>query len=302
MNGYMNKSYIDCKLCPRECGVDRTKSVGVCKSKSQPRVARAALHFWEEPCISGQSGSGAVFFSGCQLGCVFCQNENISHNCDGLDISVGRLTEIFLELQTQGANNINLVSATQFVPDVISAINSAKKQGLKIPVVYNSSGYEKIETLKMLEGTVDIYLPDFKYMSENLSKEYSFVSDYPCVAKLAIDEMFRQVKKTEFCGDLLKRGMIVRHLVLPGCVDDSKRVIEYLYNRYGDGIWLSIMNQYTPKTELTGELKRKLTDEEYNEVLEFAETIGVTKAYIQEGETADESFIPPFDYKGVNSI
>lgn len=295
----MNEKYINCKLCPRACGVDRSNKKGFCKMGAEPKVARASLHFWEEPCISGVKGSGTVFFSGCQLGCVFCQNETISHLGDGLEISAKRLSEIFLELQQKGANNINLVSPTQFVPDVVMALDTAKRDGLSIPVVYNSGGYESVDTLKMLDGLVDIYLPDFKYMSKDLAKKYSYAKNYPDVAKCAIAEMYSQVGKNRFSDDLLKRGMIVRHLVLPGCVEDSKKVIKYLYETYGDNIWLSIMNQYTPKSGLPDELSRKLYDAEYEEILDFAEDLGINNAFIQEGGTADESFIPPFNYEGV---
>ena len=283
MNGYMQTDYISCTLCPRNCRVDRRTHKGYCGMGDTVRVARAALHFWEEPCISGESGSGTVFFSGCQLGCVFCQNRGISHGGDGLDITSGRLADIFSELEEKGANNINLVSATQFVPDVIKALEIARKRGMTLPIVYNSGGYESIETLKMLDGYIDIYLPDFKYMSEQNARKYSKAVDYPKFAKEAIAEMYSQVGKNVFKNGIMVSGMIVRHLVLPGETEDSKRVIKYLHDTYGQNIWLSIMNQYTPSDGLFGELSRKLSDEEYEEILDFAENIGVENAFIQEG-------------------
>lgn len=263
------------------------------------RVARAALHFWEEPCLSGDTGSGAVFFSGCQLGCVYCQNKSISHDTDGIDIDVKRLADIFLELQEKGANNINLVSPTQFVPDIIKAIENARKHNMVLPVVYNSGGYENIETIKMLDGYIDIYLPDFKYMSSGLSKKYSLAADYPERAKEAINEMYLQAGKNIFDSDIMTKGMIVRHLVLPGEIENSKSIIKYLHDTYEENIWISIMNQYTPMPGMKGKLSRTLTQAEYDEVIDYAVDIGVENAFIQEGETAKESFIPLFNYEGV---
>jgi putative pyruvate formate lyase activating enzyme len=302
------------------------------------RVARAALHFWEEPCISGTAGSGAVFFSGCNLGCVFCQNYAISRGHVGKNITVQRLSDIFLELQGKGANNINLVTAGHFLPVVIDALEDAKNRGLSIPIVYNTSSYEKVEAIRDLDGLVDIYLPDLKYVSSRLSGDFSKAPDYFEVASKAIEEMVRQTGEPEFfvkkkaslnqqmslwesedvmdaatyneCADdlmgegrevLMKRGTIVRHLLLPGCTEDSKAVVKYLYETYGDSIFISIMNQYTPMPQVAGHplLSRKVTDDEYNEVLDYAIDSGIENAFMQEGDVAEESFIPDFDCEGL---
>ena len=298
----MDTTYV-CNLCPRECNADRgLGKIGFCKVPNHIKVARAALHFWEEPCISGEEGSGTVFFSGCNLRCVYCQNREIAEGVYGKEITVDRLAAIFLELQEKGANNINLVTPSHYVPEIIKALDLAKKQGLSIPVVYNSSAYEKVDTLRKLEGYVEIYLPDFKYMDETLSRRYSNAPDYSNIAKKAIAEMFRQVGKPEFNEKgLLQKGMVVRHLVLPQCMTDSKKIIEYLYTNYGDDIYISIMNQYTPLPGLEGypEINRKLTEEEYEEVVDFAVELGLENGFIQEGDVADESFIPKFDGQGV---
>ena len=295
-----------CDLCPRKCLVDRKKGEkGICGQTENLKVARAALHFWEEPCISGDAGSGAVFFSGCPLHCVFCQNENIANGTVGKEISLERLVDIFLELQEKGANNINLVTPGHFVPQIVKALDQAKKEGLTLPVVYNTSSYETVDTIKMLEGYVDIYLPDFKYMSPVLSKKYSHAPDYAQVAKAAIAEMVRQTGKAVFVnGDednLILRGTIVRHLTLPGCMEDSMQILKYLHETYGDTIYISIMNQFTPLSNLEKypELNRKITDEEYEALVDYAIEIGIENGFIQEGDTAEESFIPAFDCEGV---
>lgn len=322
-----------CNLCPRNCGVGR-----FCGKGEKLKVARAALHFWEEPCISGTAGSGAVFFSGCNLKCIFCQNEKIRDGLVGKEITEERLSDIFLKLQDKGANNINLVTAGHFLPKVIEALEDAKNRGLEIPIVYNTSSYEKVEAIRELDGLVDIYLPDLKYVSSRLSGDFSKAADYFEVATRAIEEMVRQTGELEFyikknasldqqlglwesedlmdaatyneCADelmdegkevLMKKGTIVRHLLLPGCAEDSKAVIRYLYDTYGDGIFISIMNQYTPMPQVAGHpsLARKVTDTEYNEVLDFALDLGVENAFMQEGDVAKESFIPDFDCEGV---
>ena len=292
-----------CKLCPRECGADRAHGkLGYCGMPMEPYAARAALHYWEEPCISGTEGSGAVFFSGCTLRCVFCQNHEIAAGKAGRKVSRERLAEIFLELQEQGANNINLVTAGHFLPAVISALESAKVQGLSVPVVYNTGGYEKPDTLKMLEGLVDIWLPDHKYRSHGLAKRYSNAPDYPERAAEALCEMVRQAGKPIFDGrGMMKKGVIVRHLVLPGCISDSKDVLEYLWDHFGNGIYVSIMSQYTPlpHVEACPELNRRVTEEEYEEVVDYARFLGMEQVYIQEGECAEESFIPAFDDRGI---
>ena len=295
-----------CDLCPRKCLVDRKKGEkGICGQTENLKVARAALHFWEEPCISGDAGSGAVFFSGCPLHCVFCQNENIANGTVGKEISLERLVDIFLELQEKGANNINLVTPGHFVPQIVKALDQARREGLTLPVVYNTSSYETVDTIKMLEGYVDIYLPDFKYMSPVLSKKYSHAPDYAQVAKAAIAEMVRQTGKAVFVnGDednLILRGTIVRHLTLPGCMEDSMQILKYLHETYGDTIYISIMNQFTPLSNLEKypELNRKITDEEYETLVDYAIEIGIENGFIQEGDTAEESFIPAFDCEGV---
>lgn len=294
---------LGCRLCPRECGADREHGqLGFCRMPMEPYAARAALHYWEEPCISGKEGSGAVFFSGCTLRCVFCQNQEISEGRSGKPVSEGRLSEIFLELQEQGANNINLVTAGHFLPTVIPALQCAKKQGLAIPVVYNTGGYEKPDTLKRLEGLVDIWLPDHKYRSRELAKRYSHAADYPERAAEALCEMVRQAGMPVLDErGMMKKGVIVRHLVLPGCVSDSKDVLEYLWDHYGNQIYVSIMSQYTPLPHVAvyPELNRKITEQEYEEVVDYALFLGMEQVYIQEGECAEASFIPPFDYEGI---
>lgn len=293
----------DCHLCPRNCGVDRLAGQkGFCGVDAGIMVARAALHMWEEPCISGKEGSGAVFFSGCSLGCVFCQNRTISKGQSGKVITVERLAKLFLDLQGQKANNINLVTAGHFLPQVREALILAKEQGLTIPVVYNSSGYEKAEMLRYLDGLVDIYLPDLKYLEADLAGKYSHAKDYPEVAMKALEEMVRQVRTPEFDErGMMKKGVIVRHLLLPGHVRNSKKVLEYLYGTYGDQIYISLMNQYTPMPAMKDDpqLSRKVTDREYDRLLDHAISLGVTNCFIQEGETAKESFIPEFNGEGV---
>lgn len=292
-----------CRLCPRECGVNRLEGkIGFCGVDAEVMVARAALHMWEEPCISGKEGSGAVFFSGCSLGCGFCQNRRISRGQSGKKITIEHLVEIFLNLQEQNANNINLVTAGQFLPQVAEALERAREQGLHIPVVYNSSGYEKAEMLKMLDGLVDIYLPDFKYMDSELAGKYSHAKDYPQVAKAVLEEMVRQVGTPEFDSrGMMKHGVIVRHLLLPGHVKDSKNVLRYLYETYGDKIYISMMNQYTPMPAMKDDpqLSRKVTEREYERLIDYAISLGLNNGFIQEGETAKDSFIPEFDGEGV---
>jgi len=293
----------DCVLCPRECHVDRISGkIGYCKASDKLVVARAALHMWEEPCISGKEGSGTVFFSGCALGCVYCQNRSISKGLSGKIITIERLAEIFLELQDKGANNINLVTPSHYVPHIIEALNISRKRGLTLPIVYNCSGYEKVETLRLLEGYVDVYLPDFKYMSDEPAMKYSNCKNYFPVAAAAIAEMVRQIKEIRFDErGIMQKGVLVRHLTLPGYLEDSKRIIKYLYETYGDRIYISIMNQYTPiiKNMKYPELSRKITEEEYEELVDFAIEIGLENGFIQEGDTALESFIPEFNGEGV---
>lgn len=300
---HLDRTMTNCKLCPRECGVNRQQGQrGRCRVDARIRVARAALHMWEEPCISGKEGSGTVFFVGCSLGCVYCQNREISGGRSGREISQERLADIFLELEDQGANNINLVTAGHYVPQVVSALEKAKDRGLHVPVVYNSSGYEKTETLKWLEGLVDVYLPDFKYMDPALAGQYSGAPDYPAVAEHAIREMVRQRSRAEFNErGIMTAGVIVRHLLLPGHVKEGKRILEYLHREYGEQIYISMMNQYTPGAAVSEDslLHRRVTKREYGRLLDFAQEIGITQGFYQEGETAKESFIPAFDCQGV---
>lgn len=295
----------DCTLCPRECHVDRNAGkIGYCGQTAKLTAARAALHFWEEPCLSGTNGSGAVFFSGCNLRCVYCQNHEIAQGLAGLEISTERLSAIFLDLQEKGAHNINLVTPAHFVPQIITALKKAKKQGLSIPVIYNTSAYEKVETLRMLEGLIDIYLPDLKYRDASLSEGYSHASDYFETATAAISEMVRQVGAPVFSGgenSLMQRGVIVRHLLLPGCGRDSRQILRYLRDTYKNDIYVSIMNQYTPLSQVADipALNRRVSDKAYERILNYAIRIGIENGFIQEGETASESFIPAFDYEGI---
>ena len=277
-----------CNLCPRGCKVNRNLGErGVCGETNEIRVARASLHLWEEPPISGERGSGTVFFSGCPLHCVFCQNHNISDGTNGKVVTIDELATIFLHLQDMGAENINLVTPTHFVPGIRAALIKAKGEGLTLQVVYNTSSYESVETLKLLSGLVDIYLPDLKYKSSELSKKYSHVADYFEVATAAISEMVKQVGP---------KNVIIRHLVLPNCIDDSKAVIKYINETYGNDIFISIMSQYTPLPFVKEpELQRRITVEEYDEVVDFAADLGITNAFVQEGEAAEESFIPDFE-------
>lgn len=289
-----------CRLCPRRCGAARTKGdTGFCGAGNALRVARAALHFWEEPPISGTRGSGAVFFSHCPLKCVYCQNFSISTGGDGLVISVDRLVDIFFELAAAGAHNINLVSPTQYTEEIISAITMAKARGFCLPFVWNTGGYECADTLRRLDGLVDIYLTDFKYMSPSLAERFSAAPDYPQYAREALCEMLRRQPKCEYDGDgLLRRGVIVRHLVLPGCTEDTKDILDYLSDFRGAR--LSLMGQFTPQpTCAHPQLLRPLTEEEYADVIGYAELLGLTDAFIQERGSASESFIPQFDYTGV---
>lgn len=298
----MNK-YEDCLLCPRKCGINRsTGQTGVCGVSSEIKVARAALHYWEEPCISGKRGSGAVFFSGCSLHCVFCQNREISDGKAGKVISKERLSDIFMELAVKGANNINLVTPGQYIPDIVWAVNDAKSRGMKLPIIYNTSGYENVTELKLLEGIVDVYLPDFKYMDSTLSARYSRAKDYPDVAKQALSEMVRQQPDVviDDATGLIQKGVIVRQLLLPGHVNDAKAVLKYLYDTYHDHVYISMMSQFTPiALKDYPEINRTVTRREYERLVDYALKIGITNAFIQEGDVAKDSFIPAFDCEGV---
>ena len=291
-----------CRLCPRQCNADREHARGACGCGAELMVARAALHMWEEPCISGSRGSGAVFFSGCPLHCIYCQNRDISNGKAGRIIEKERLSEIFLKLQAKGAANINLVTPGHYAPAVVWAVRDAKENGLTLPVICNTGGYETLETLRILSEAVDVWLPDLKYLNPDTAERFSHAPDYPDRAKAAIDFMVKHAGTlvTDANG-YVKKGVIVRHLVLPGHVEEAKDVIRYLHETYGDAVWLSIMNQYTPpKQELPyRELNRRLTTYEYEKTVDLALSLGVENAYIQEGGTAKESFIPAFDGEGV---
>lgn len=299
----------NCNLCPRQCNIDRSAGRGFCNANENVFLARAALHFFEEPSISGSEGSGAVFFGGCNLRCVFCQNERISRGLTGKEVSVEKLAQIFLSLESQGANNINLVTPSHYVYAIKDALILAKEAGLKIPIVYNTSAYELPETLKMLEGLIDIYLPDFKYFDDSLAVKYSNAPGYAETAKAAIAEMFRQVKTPVFDDrGIMQKGVIVRHLLLPLGVNNAKKIVSYLHETYGDSIYISLMNQYTPLDtpsmakvrDKYPELFRRVTKREYERLLDHVLSLNIVNAYFQEGDTAKESFIPDFDLTGID--
>lgn len=288
----------NCNLCPRNCSVNRNNGeVGFCNAGSEITIAKYYLHKWEEPCITGKNGSGTIFFSYCNLKCIFCQNYKISTLNYGIEISIEKFSDICLELQYKGATNINLVTPTHYVPLIVDGINLAKKRGLCIPIVYNSSGYENVDIIKMLDGIIDIYLPDFKYYSDEYALKYSKCKNYFKYASLAIDEMYKQKSRCIFDkdGNMLS-GVIVRHLLLPGMEEDSKKILKYLYNKYKNNIYISIMNQYTPVRKCKyDELNSKISDDIYNDVIDYAWDIGIRNAFIQEEGTQSESFIPNFN-------
>ena len=290
-----------CNLCPRKCNVDRKNQLGLCGAATTIKIARAALHFWEEPCISGEKGSGTIFFSHCSLQCVFCQNYRLSHDHPlGEEITISQFADICLDLQEQGANNINLVTPTHYVPWIVEGIKLAKKRGLHLPIVYNTSAYESVETIRMLDGIVDIYLPDLKYFDDQYGILYSHAPNYFFYATEAIKEMVKQVGEPIFNEQgILQRGVIVRHLCLPGLKEDSKKVLHYLYTTYHNQIYISIMNQYTPIRHFKrfSNLNQTLLEDDYDEIIDYALDIGITQAYQQEGETQLESFIPEFKNK-----
>lgn len=291
-----------CNLCPRNCNVNRNNNeIGYCGASNQMVIAKAYLHMWEEPCISGSVGSGTIFFSYCSLRCIFCQNYDISTLHKGNIVSINRLKEICLELQEKGALNINLVTPTHYVPLIVEALKLAKKEGLTIPIIYNTSSYENISTIKQLEGIVDVYLPDLKYYNDEYGIKYSNCNNYFKYASSAIEEMYKQVGKCVFDNNgIIKKGVIVRHLMLPDNIEDSKNIINYLYDKYKDNICISIMNQYTPLRKLEyGNLNRKVSNDEYDDLIDYAYDLGIRNAYIQEGETQKESFIPDFDNEGI---
>ncbi len=287
-----------CMCCPRRCGAVRSRERGRCGETDTIRIARAAPHMWEEPPISGQNGSGTVFFSGCSLRCIFCQNHEIAVSYIGRDVSAEELTKIMLRLQSDGVHNINLVTASHFTVQLAPVLRRAKQSGLHIPILWNSSGYELPETLRLLDGLIDIYLPDFKYLNAKTAAEYSSAPDYPETAKAALAEMVRQCGAPRLDPEtgLMQRGVQVRHLVLPGHAQESRQALWYLYQTYGNGIGYSIMNQYTPMPQMREHplLSRRVTAQEYGHVVQYAQQIGIENAFTQEGESACESFIPEF--------
>lgn len=292
-----------CNLCIRNCKVNRNQNVmGVCKTYNKIKIARADLHFWEEPCISGENGSGAVFFSNCNLKCVFCQNSKISQNGYGKEITIERLSEIFLELQHKGANNINLVTPTHYVPMIIEAIKIAKANGLILPIVYNTNSIDNIDTIKLLEGYIDIYLPDFKYFNDKYSLKYSKVNNYSKNAIEIISEMVRQVGTPVFDDNgIMKKGVIVRHLMLPGLLFDSKKILDLIYNTFEDKVYISLMNQYTPLYNAKDypEINKSINPKVYDSLINYALSIGVKNGFIQDAGTDTEDFVPDFNNKGV---
>ena len=292
--------YDTCQLCAHRCRINRNISRGRCGVGSDLYVSRAALHHWEEPPISGTRGSGTIFFSGCSLGCVYCQNREISRCASGIEISTDRLCEIMLELQDQGAHNVNLVTPTHYVPTIAEAIRGARSRGLSIPIVYNTSSYDTVQTLEHMRGLVDIYLPDLKYYRSETAEKLSHAGDYPTVAREAIAEMYRQVGEPAFDADgIMRKGVIVRILLLPGHLAEAKLSLKYLLDTYGNNIYVSLMSQYTPMGDMPSPLDRRVSAAEYRELVEYAEKNGLENGFVQDGSAAEESFVPPFDSTGV---
>ncbi len=295
-----NISYHNCRLCARECGVNRELGeLGYCRASTVPVIARAALHAWEEPIISGDGGSGTIFFSHCSLGCIYCQNGTISHGSVGEEVSLSRIADIMLRLEREGAHNINFVTPTHYAPSVIEAVRCARERGLALPIVYNTASYDSVETIRALSGTVDIYLPDLKYYRAKTAGDLSFAANYREAALLAIDEMVRQQPEPVITGGIMKRGVIVRILLLPGHVAEGKLNLKYIYERYGDNIYVSLMSQYTPMPDIKPPLNRRVTRAEYNELLSYAAELGITRAFAQEISSSAEQYIPDFDLTGI---
>lgn len=287
-----------CNICPLKCGVNRNKYSGRCGASKNIKIALASLHYFEEPCISGENGSGTVFFSNCNLKCVYCQNYKISHLGFGKKISVSHLADIFLSQQKRGANNINLVTPTMYVPHIISAIKLAKQKGLNIPIIYNSSGYESIDTIKSLNGYIDVYLPDFKYYFSDIAKKYSNVENYFEIASSAILEMYKQVGDPVFNENgLIKRGMIIRHMILPNNVENSRMVLKWIKENLSNKVYISVMAQYFPTYKACEypEINRKITKEELELVWEYASSLGFENGFIQELGEHEEEYVPNFD-------
>ncbi|WP_035149923.1 radical SAM protein [Clostridium tetanomorphum] len=292
-----------CELCPRNCRVNRLNNeLGFCKSGKNILIALASLHHWEEPCISGTNGSGTIFFSNCNLNCVFCQNHQISQESVGKEISIEKLSQIFLTQQNKGAHNINLVTPSHYVPQIIDALKIAKKTGLKIPIVYNTNSYENLSTIKALNGYIDVYLPDLKYYNNTYSEKYSGVKNYFQYASKAIEEMVKQVGSPNFNKDgIMTKGVIIRHMMLPGLLFDSKKIIDYIYTTFKDSVYISIMNQYTPLNKSINypEINKPVNPKHYDTFIDYCLSLGIKNAFIQEEGTVKESFIPKFDLKGI---
>lgn len=287
-----------CSICPLKCGVNRNKYSGRCGASKNIKIALASLHYFEEPCISGKNGSGTVFFSNCNLKCVYCQNYKISHLGFGKEISISHLADIFLSQQERGANNINLVTPTMYVPHIISAIKIARSKGLSIPIIYNSSGYESIDTIKSLSGYIDVYLPDFKYYFSDIAKKYSNVENYFEIASSAILEMYKQVGDPVFDSNgIIKRGMIIRHMILPNNVENSKMVLKWINDNLSNKVYISVMAQYFPTYKACEypEINRKITAEELDLVWDYASSLGFENGFIQELGEHEEEYVPDFD-------
>ena len=289
-----------CNLCPRNCLVNRYEKKGFCNANEKIKVALAKPFYYEEPPISGTKGSGTIFFSSCNLKCLFCQNEQISQKCFGKEISITTLANIMLDLQEKKVHNINLVTPTMYIPQIAKAIKKAKNLGLTIPIVYNSNAYENPLALKLLDGLIDIYLPDFKYYNDSYAIKYSKAPNYSKSAMMAIKEMYRQVGNPLFDDNgIMQKGVIVRHLMLPGLKEDTKKILSYLYQEYHDNIFISIMNQYTPMGNIPDEINKKVDEVDYDEIIDYALDIGINNAFCQTGGTVSESFIPSFNLEGI---
>lgn len=293
----------NCNLCERKCGVNRIEGqLGACAATSRIKVAKAYLHLWEEPPVSVGNGSGTVFFSHCNLKCVFCQNHEISQDFKGKFISIERLSEVFLELQDKGASNINLVTPTHYVPQIREAIEISKGNGLTLPIVYNTNGYDSLETIKSLDGLIDVYLPDFKYFNDKYAIRYSKAPNYENNIITILKEMIRQVGNPIFdSDDRILKGVIIRHLMLPGLLFDSKKIIDKIYNTFEDKVYISIMNQYTPMNDLDNfpEINKFLNPKHYDSLIEYASLIGVSKGFVQDSGTNKTSYIPNFNFEGI---
>jgi putative pyruvate formate lyase activating enzyme len=298
----MFESLKSCRLCPRNCGVNRLDGQsGFCNSGCGIKIAKVSLHHWEEPCISGTNGSGTVFFSNCNLRCVFCQNHKISQESVGKMVSIEELSHIFLEQQKRGAHNINLVTPTHYVPQIIEALRISKQNGLTIPILYNTNSYEDRDTIKSLKGHIDVYLADLKYYKNEYAEKYSNARDYFYYASNAIDEMFNQTGEVKFDSNgMIKNGLIVRHLMLPGLLFDSKKIIDHIYSSYGDAVFISLMNQYTPlyNSIIYPEINKKLKPKHYDSIIEYCLGLGIQNAFIQEPGTSSEIYVPDFDLTG----